>query len=278
MMFTTIKLNDFEILGGDVVVTEIRGLGSPSPRSDRIDRPRAHGSIDRTQFYGTRVFELIGVVGADDSGATWQTFDELKGVLATLANDEDVLLRVGRQDIGVDRALVRVDGDVDCNVLPNGIVWGVQLVASDPRLYSDTLKQGDYDPTVVGAGGVVFPMVFPFVFGQVQSGTVTVENQGNFKSPPVITIEGPVTDPALDNETTGETITLDTAIILGDDLVIDVARRRTTLNGALRPDLIVPSLTTWWELVPGGNQIRLRGSAMVGGTTHLSIEFRDARI
>lgn len=277
-MFTTIKLNDFELLDEDVIVTEIRGLGSPSPRADRIERPRAHGSIDRTQFYGDRVLELLGVVGSDDSPATWQTFDELKGVLAALADDEDVILRVGRQGIGIDRALVRVDGAIDCNVMPNGIVWGVQLIAADPRFYSDTLKQGDYDPTVVGAGGVVFPMEFPFVFGQVASGTVTVENQGNFPTPPTITIEGPVTDPIIDNETTGESITFDATVNLGSSLIVDVGSRRVTLDGALRPDLVVPGETTWWELVPGGNQVRLRGSSMTGGTTHLTIEFRDARI
>lgn len=277
-MFESITLNGEDVFTGDVLITEIRGLGSPSPRPDRIDRPRAHGAVDRTQFYGDRTIELMGVVGANTPTATWQAFDQIKGILARLANDEDVILRIGREGIGVERALVRVDADVDCNVLPNGIKWGVQLVAADPRFYSDVLKQGDYDPTVVGAGGVSFPMEFPFIFGQVQSGTVTVENQGNFKSPPAITIEGPVTDPAIDNETTGETITLDVTIIAGDELMIDVERRRTTLNGALRPDLIVPGSTTWWELIPGGNQIRLRGSAMVGGTTHLSIEFRDARI
>jgi hypothetical protein len=273
-------LDSLQIAGGTngIDLVSVEGLGgSPQPRTDHLEKPRGHGAVDRTQFYAGRTIELTGEVWGATPTAIYTTVDLLKKQLAL---GSDHILKFRREGFGQDeRVTVRVADEVDVVIdLARRIKWGVQLFAADPRLYGDTLKSSFYDPTVVGLGGIDFPLDFPLVFGQSTSGQMTVENQGNFPTPPVLTIEGPVTNPKVDNETVGKTIDLTGTFVQADDVVIDVGSRRVTLNGAVRPDLIVVSTTAWWEIVPGDNTLRLRGSSMAGGQTRLTVAFRDARI
>jgi hypothetical protein len=67
--------------------------------------------------------------------------------------------------------------------------------------------------------------------------------------------------------------------VAGDTLQIDVRERHVVLNGITeRPDLIDAAQTRWFDLEPGQNLIRLRGTGMVGGQTQLEVRHRDGRI
>jgi len=109
---------------------------------------------------------------------------------------------------------------------------------------------------------------------------LSVENEGTIASPPVFTITGPVTNPIIDNDTTGQSIyTQETALSAGQTLTIDVANRSVVLDGTTgRPDLINVALTNWFSIRPGVNQLRLRGSDMASTQTNLAVTFRNARI
>lgn len=256
-------------------------LGSPAPRAVAENRPSGHGAVDATSFYGPRVIELTGFVQASSFADFWPKVDDLLGGLAL---GSEHVLRFRRLGDTFDlQTTVRVDSSVD---LPVGDVprpfarWGVSLFCRDPRLYAD-LTSGAYDPTDAGSGGLVFPLGFPLVFGASGvSGALQVENAGNVSTPPVLVVTGPVTNPILDNDTTGLAIhTRDCGLAAGDTLTLDVRRRTAVLNGTTpRPDLVNASLTTWWELRPGFNQIRMRGSAMASSQTELAVTFRPARI
>lgn len=71
-------------------------------------------------------------------------------------------------------------------------------------------------------GGFSFPFSFPVNFGTIGS-TVIINNQGDTVAPLFITLSGPLTNPTLTNETTGEYITLAQDLPDGYTLEINTA-------------------------------------------------------
>jgi hypothetical protein len=276
-------IGDLQVHGDDTIALTGFTIGSPDPRAVVDVRPEDHGTVDGTRWYGSRVFGLSGRIVGADQAAMWAALDDLKGALAL---GQVVILRFRRSGLSfLERATVRVAGAVDVP-LDAGLAaspmlrFGVSLEAPDPRIYSDTASSGAYDPTDAGTGGLIFPLTFPLEFdASAGAGTLQVENEGTIGTPVVLTITGPVTNPILDNDTAGLSIyTRDLELSAGDTLELDTLTRTVLLGTTPRPDLVDVSLTDWWTLLPGVNQLRLRGSGMSAGSTELAVSYRSARI
>jgi hypothetical protein len=262
-----------------VATRRVGGLGSPAPRSDVHPRTSRHGAVDLTRFYEARVITLDGVIKGTPAAA-WTAFDALEAKLQLgaartltfrrphLTEDEQVLVQVASP----------VDASIDYDK-PGVIEWGVSLLAPDPRIYGAVLRSGTYDPAAsLSGGGVTFPLTFPLTFSTTTATHLELINAGNTKTPPVLTISGPVTNPTLDNDTTGESIALACVLGANDTVVVDVAERSVELNGAARLDFVDVPNTEWWEMAPGTNRIRARGAGMSVGTTEFTCQYRNARI
>lgn len=282
MVLEGVWLDDYQLHRTTNLGVVQLSLGSPSPRAVTDNRPSDHGAVDATRLYGPRIIELTGQVWAATFPEFWALVD---GVQGRLALGSDHTLRLRRLGDGFDlQTAVRVDSAVDMTAgeAPVPFVrFGVSLFCADPRLYSSTVTLGSYDPTDAGAGGLTFPLDFPLVFGAPDGvGSLSVDNEGTTATPPTFVVTGPVTNPIIDNDTTGLSIyTRDCALAVGETLTIDVRERRVLLSGTTpRPDLIDVSRTTWWEVRPGVNQLRMRGSGMASGQTGLQASFRSARI
>jgi Siphovirus-type tail component, C-terminal domain len=281
-MLTSAYIDDLQIHGGaDYGLTAFQ-VGSPAPRAVTDLRPSEHGATDDTRYYGPRTIEVVGRILADSTADLWPLADALK---AALRLGSWHVLKFRRAGLTQDeRCLVRVDSPVDMPLVLGStrmLQYGVSLFAADPRLYSDTLSSGSYDPTDSGTGGLAFPLDFPLDFDVADgSAQLSVVNEGTISTPPSFTITGPVTNPTIDNDTTGESIyTQELALASGDILTLDVATRTVLLAGTTsRPDLIDVSRTDWFYLATGTNLLRLRGSGMSAGETGLSVTFRSARI
>lgn len=273
---------DFPVAGGGNGVVVTRLAWNKVPRIQRRSRPRGHGSVDLSRYYDGRLYELAGLIkglGEEDAQAR---LDSLEQAIA-LSGDSFRLewLLAGRTE--AEWASVRVDDDLDYEFTAESrsvIRWALTLFAEDPRRYGTTVRIGSYDPTTANTGsGVDFALAFALTFAGEATTNLAVTNAGNFSTPPVFTITGPATNPIIDNETTGESIvTTGLALLAGETCVIDVANKALTLGGASRPDLIDASGTTWFDLVPGENLLRLRGPNMLAGSTELAVSFYDARI
>lgn len=281
MQLASASLDDLNIGEAPYGITSFQ-VGSPAPRAVTDLRPSDHGATDDTRYYGPRIIELTGRIVAADAAALWAAADALKAKLALGAWR---VLRFRRAGLTFDeRVLVRVDSAVDIPLVlgtDRYLAFGVSLFAPDPRFYSDTLSQGSYDPTGSGAGGLVFPLTFPLGFnGAVGQAQLSVTNEGTIATPPVLVVTGPVLNPIIDNDTTGQSIyTRECDLSAGVTLAFDVAARSVVLGGTTsRPDLIDVSLTDWFYLPPGQNLLRLRGSGMSAGVTELAVTFRSARI
>ena len=282
-MIESATIDGLEIHGGanGVGLTSF-DLGSPSPRVVTEALPFRHGSSDATAYYGGRVVLIEGLVRADTLPAMWGLLDDVKQAMSLGALRPLVFRREGQSES--ERLLVRPDGPVLAPVTTGMrgpmIRWSAQLFAPDPRMYSDTVSTGAYDPTDTGDGGLLFDLDFELAFGASGAAALTVTNEGTIGTPAVFTITGPVVNPIIDNDTTGQSIhTTGLDLAAGSTVVLDTGARTLRLGGTtLRPDLIDSQLTTWFELAPGTNQLRMRGSGMSATETELAVAYRSARI
>jgi hypothetical protein len=273
-------------------LSSISGMGKPAPRQDKTDRVRGHGVVDSTTYYDARVLQLQGRC----AGATTEALPDLLDTLEALfaLDGADHVLRFTRQGRAFDefvRFRVASDFQYDLAGAVRVVKWSVSLLAADPRIYRADVTEGVYVPTAAGdTGGVSFPLSFPLEFSGSSGAAAGMEltNGGNFPTPPVWTITGPVVNPTIVSDLPGAPAiaTVGCALNAGDTLVIDVASRSVLLGGVTeRPDLIDASQTSWFELPgksasnpTGVTTVRLGGSGMDPAATSLAVSYHDARI
>jgi hypothetical protein len=264
------------------------------PRREVSSRPRDDGAVDRSEFVDAALVELSGYCHGASDDDTESILDDLRYRFRTGTDHVLTFNRVGRPLEGeffVFRTAEFDDGE--SGSYRSVASWGASLILPDPRIYALAFKNTSYDPTTAGSAGVDFKMLFPLEFGTSLSAFVTADNDGNFPSAPEIGILGPVTNPVVENLTTGQSIyTQNCSLAAGDFIAIYPHRtiaaggglwvpnndRVLEYNGARRPDLIDPRLTSWFKLARGANNLQLRGSDMVTGQTTLSVSYRDATI
>jgi hypothetical protein len=274
-MYDVVTIDDLA-----VKVRRVTGLGSPAPRRDVTHKAARHGAVDRTLWYEGRVVGLEGIIAEATPAASWAAFDALKGTLALGSTHTLKLLRRGMTDQEQMAVVVASPVDDSWGVDDHEVIrWGVSLHAPDPRIYGAVLRSGSYDPAAsTGAGGASLPLTLPIVFSTSTASHLELVNGGNVAAPPVLTVRGPIVNPIVDNDTLGDSVGLVYPLGASETIEVDVAARTVKLNGAERLDLLDVPNTTWWELAPGSNRLRLRGSGVAVGQTLLTCRYRDARI
>jgi hypothetical protein len=245
----------------------VDGMDGAPTDGQVIQRAGDHGGYATPQFYGARPITMRVRATAPSQAARDGARALVQQVvpvsdLATLVYDEPIpkTLMVRRSGVLHESYPTLVDVD-----------FTIGLLAPDPRKYGARTSV-----TVIANSqtlGVVYPLTYPVTYpAQAPPGAATVTNGGNFETRPLIAITGPVTGPAVYNQTSGQTISFST-LTLGttDQLVIDLLAKVAYLNGAQLPaDL----WSSWWVLDPGTSQIILQGAGGAGAT--MTISFNDA--
>ena len=149
----------------------------------------------------------------------------------------------------------------------------VEFKADDPRVYDATLTQVSTGLAAV-SGGMTFNATFPLTFGATGGGgTVSLTNAGNYPTPLTFSLAGPVTNPIIDNQTTG--LTLSFLITLGgsDTLVIanaGTSKASIVLNGtASRRNALIQGSAPLQQfgLAPGTSTFRYRNNGAFTAST-----------
>lgn len=149
-----------------------------------------------------------------------------------------------------------------------------RLAATDPRVYANAETSASTSLPSAG-GGLNFDAVADFTFGAVSTGgTITAENAGTFGTPVTFRIDGPATDPRVENLTTGESLGLDVTVADGDYLVIDTAARTVLLNGTASRYSSLVSGSSFFDLEPGENELTFRAATTTTAT--LTAAWRSA--
>lgn len=266
--------------GTTVDVVEATGLDDlPDVASADFARDAAHGSDAGTDLARDRVVTIAGEIfeaTEADMAAALSSFRDAFTITSSVAElawqhpGEDprvIFARCRRRSIPTN--LARSLG---------APVWTVQLVATDPLIYSATESEASTSRTVPGTGFLV-PFTAPFTLGAATAGTVRLTNAGSVAAPWTARLEGPLTDPVLTNLSTGDRLsfTANGGLTLAAGEYVDLASdgRSVLLAGTADRRLTLSLDSRWWSLPPGDTDIELAADA---GTGTLAVTHRSAWI
>lgn len=265
--------NDWELefaglsVGGDTSfgVTRVAGLlDMPAVRSSDLSLLRRHGAYAGDDFLSPRTITLdfsIHAASTADMEARMAEFVEAFSVGVEQALMFQLPGVAGGVPARVWARTRRRSVNMDLEYKYGVARASVQLVATDPRVYVEQ-QQSDNVGLLVVSGGATFPMTFDLTFGTVGSGgSMQLVNDGTFDAPVVFQIDGPVTDPSITNDTTGEVLSFTGTIAAGSYYVVDTAARSVMLNGTANRYNTLDASSSWFDLAPGVNDISFDADA-----------------
>ncbi|MFJ7909020.1 phage distal tail protein [Kitasatospora sp. NPDC096204] len=236
-------------------------LDAPDVRTSDAELLQRDGLTPGTDYMGARTVtltmlalddhELPAVLAAFAPGGEERAFEfAFPGVAGGRAR---IMGRVRKRAVTVDREFHAGRRRVT-----------VELLATDPRLYSADEARATVAVAAPREGRPIFPLTFPFDLGDgpVARAAPDIANTGSVDTWPVVRLtprSGEVRDPSLTLVHNGERKRFalrGLRVGRGDALVVDMGRRRITLNGASRFGQVDPT-SVWFALPPGASTVQL---------------------
>ena len=277
-----LEFNDL-LIGGDTdfSVASVEGLLDFDVRTSDRELLRRHGLHAGDDFLsGRTVTVAVEVYNETSLDSAMQSFLEafvpasgelgLAMQLPGIANGNKVRLnsRVRRRSSAVDLEWYR------------GIpVVIVELEATDPRLYAAAASSVSAVSITASTGGldwdagVTNQLQWPLSWGSFTSGEFTATNAGNFETPGVFTLQGPLTNPRVVNTTQGKKLDMGITLSASETLVIDTGARTILLGGTASRYSTLTSDSEWFQLGAGGDTIQLAADS---GSGSISATWRSA--
>lgn len=254
--------------GTSVRIATIEGLGQPSVRSQDVEPPGEDGLWIGADYYGGRTLRIDA--GISQSGNQSGSLD----TLAALQNDADTAgvrgaggltmnLRLkfpGRPTRVVRGRLRKLEPDVTKSI-HGWIPLDIEFQGQDHLYYADEPDSTSMPLGSLTAGGLTFPLMFPFEIAGDPSAVGRpgfLEVAGTANTWPVIRINGPCANPRITHVASGRVLQVQTTLSAGEWVEIDTRPGwRTVLreNGggaALAPT----SRIDQFVLAPGLNEIQ----------------------
>ncbi len=176
-----------------------------------------------------------------------------------------IFCRLRRRAIAFDRAYVQ-----------GRAVGAVEFFAADPRIYDDASSTIMIN-LAAKPTGLTFPLTFPLSFGgAISPNSALAVNAGTFATKPVITIQGPVDTPIVQNATTGLSLRFNLVLGASDLLTVDTDTRAVVLNSTASRRSSLSYDSVWWDLPPGPNTILFSAAAQTAATAQVA--WRNAYI
>jgi hypothetical protein len=155
--------------------------------------------------------------------------------------------------------------------------WQMTLVSTDPYALGSTEQS---TIIVLGAAapevGIPDPITDPITSPLGTVGQSGVFNAGDAPTWPRFKIDGPITNPTVLNNTTGQSVVLNYTLAGGEYLMVYPERARILAQGtADRYSALNFTQSTWWQLQPGTNDVRLLASGGSAGA-QVTVYWRNA--
>jgi hypothetical protein len=148
------------------------------------------------------------------------------------------------------------------------VKFQVTLSAPDPRKYSTSFTGVEIPPYVAPAGRG-YNRSYNYTYGELgSSGIVTITNFGDAPGRISMQVQGPITRPRVENQTTGEFIQFVRNLGTGTVVSIDNAAKtiNTDATGTTNRRDLISASSSWITLVPGDNTLIFRGDGVVSGS------------
>ncbi|WP_052372635.1 phage distal tail protein [Amycolatopsis taiwanensis] len=229
-------------------------LDLPDVRDGDVAYDNVHGYQPGQLLVERRTITYTFVISGDaeDFAAAQRT---LRAATAPTENpvEEPLVIQLAGLKSMVHARVVRRSIPVPPNNASGYSVGAIQWRATNPRILHLPQQTPSTTPPAPGGGGLVFPLVFPLVFGSAQAGgELVLTNTGNAPAQPVWRITGPCTGPVITNADTGAQLAFDPTYVLpaGQSLKLSTEDRAVLLDsGVSRSNVMV---TRGWFTLPVG--------------------------
>lgn len=237
------------------VTAKVTGWGAAPVRSGVADRAQQDGGWDAASYRSSRVVTIEGMVEQPNHLEAQNVAD----ALAALPVNVLILLTVTNEAIGVRTALVRLDVGAEPEWLgPTGFTYTVQVIAPDVLKYGTVVTMRTVLTGADGSTGRVWPRVWPRswgLVGSVTAGSVVMPNGGTAPYWPTLRIDGPVPNPVITQNESGDFIRIAYNLLAGQWIDVDLGNRRVLLNGQISLRNVTTFGGTWLAIPPGGGSI-----------------------
>ncbi|MBZ3909427.1 phage distal tail protein [Streptomyces acidiscabies] len=266
--------------GTPYAVTAVEGLDDlPDIRAEDVERPGQHGDYTGPDYTGPRTIQLkLGIRGdsPDDLRAltlALRAATQPQAQPATLQFIDQGTLVYGK----VRRRNLPYDAEALWRIGDAAIEW----YCADPYLYG--LEERSESTTAYSpSAGRTYPMAYPRSYGSAgTSGRLTAVNGGASPAYPVLRLDGPVSDPAVEQVTNGGILQLDADLQAGEYVLIDTRSRAVLYMGTAPRRAWVRAGSVWPLLTPGPNELAYRGSSLPGSPGQeslLTVTWRDTSL
>lgn len=260
-----------------IVVHSIEGLAYPNSRLSSYNRPGEFGSIVSNVLYSGRPITIIGSVYGNTVIEYETRRQTLESALRIVRSANAVSLPSTLKFTTMNDIALQADVFIkDFKMLAKDLHiadFFLELYSPDYALFSQTLQSVSISRST--GGGSVYPFIYPIIYGAQTGGEQTFVNSGNVESYPIIYLNGPLTNPVIQNVTLGRSISLNLVLSSTDQVVINMKERTIVKNENESVIAYRTDDSRYWWLLPGNNVVRFfTGSS--GDTGNAQIQFRDA--
>jgi hypothetical protein len=261
--------NDGVVLNTDVTpdepfvdITKVSGLDNAPFRTTEREREGMDGGFVDAEFETVRTIVLEGTVYAGSDFDKLEPYmDSLKTNYAPRRHPEPFYFEIP----GIFKRLAfaksyGVKYDIDQARRIGSSPIQIQLIAEDPAIYSSGVINLE-TTLAVATTGRGYNRSFDYGYGPpIAGGRITITNAGNRPTGGVLTIRGPIEDPEIVHDISGNHLAFDITLHEEQYLDIDLRNRTVLLNGSANRRGSMMASSQWFLLDPGPNSLRFQGS------------------
>jgi hypothetical protein len=278
-----LEFNDY-LLGDDVTtfMESITGWDDlPPVDSSNTLRPASHGAWVGKKLVGQRVITWTGRISTEDRTEYEAAMKLLRDSFIPPRGTEEMTIVIRTRN-----ETLMAFGTVAARQIPNDYAYSyygarvtIQFECSDPRKYSLGEETVFISMPALVSDGLDYPLVYPLDYGaEATPNSLIINNQGNAPTPLVMNFIGPVTNPELINQTTGERLAFDITLAEEDVLTVNTRLGTVLLNDTadrIYTRTLTSSPILGFDLLPGINEMQIIAEDWETGAG-VEIIYRDA--
>lgn len=252
-----------------------------------VNKPTTPGAWAGPMFPGERILTLsvqvAGTAGFTGTPSTAQYAANVAALRRLTAPSQDTTAEIpfvvqlaGQQLMASVRCQQRAMPITQGYAAPGLDKATFQFAASDGRRYVPTVQSASCG-LYAATGGLTYPITYPITWGSVTSnGTLTINNSGDYATPPLLTLTGGGTTPTITRQDTGAQLVIDLTLQGSDTLVVDVLNELLILDGSSLYSALDPSSDpiSAFLMPPGMTTLGL--SVVSGSGTQLAATWQSA--
>lgn len=269
--------------GSPYQILSVDGLESlPGIRNQDDNRGYQDGMFTGRDFLGGRTISMIIQTTATPGATAQANYNTLQRTLQPQTSGTTPLyfiLSAGETEQVIQARVRQNVTTVNPNYTYGLIMSQVEFFCPDPRYYDSNIQTAtlNYSPPT----GRVYNRIYNLVYGGGSSViTTTITNNGWTDTYPTITLNGPIDNPVLGNNTQGFALNFNVILSSSDDFVVDLYNKLITLNGQPARNTLISGSSQWFSAQPGNNDFYLTGDAgsTLVGVTGATVEWQSAYI